>query len=367
MRRRHVNPEVSLSRILGLFAHCIRNTDSPAEAQQACRVAAATLRKHTPDEVLRAMAAGWKENANFPGAGDRLRSIWRGVASGRPEFTGRSFEEAIALAEEEQPDEPWFRRGGASGAQGGSSPPWAARWQSRRQRQAKESTPPPWQTDPRGGSSINATAGFGDKNYCLREIYERATRDTPPLLLVTFWTFDGTFGRGSLTAYASEKTLGHGGMVAEKWVGSGDSPYESKLVFATVAGVPGQALVVRLLGSDVADISDGLWVPYEGQAPWSDPAFVRYAVALVTMAEDALEQRAGDRPRRVGGAFYCRECKRRLELEGGLLPDACSFCDLDLRAFKELPLEAQRVEEGFGKAWGLRRNPRSCPWARALR
>lgn len=352
MRRRRANPEVSLSRILGLFAHCVRNVDSPAEAQQACRLATSILKKHSPDEVVRAMAAGWKENAKVPGASDKFRSIWRDVVAGRPEFAGRMFDEVVALGDEgDAADEPWFMRGSQ-----GAPPPWAARWQSRRQRQARQESPlPPWQTDPRGGGSIDVSAGFGSKNYCLHAIYERASRDAPPLLLTTFWTFDGSFGRGSLTAYASEKTLGYGGEVAEKWVGAGDNPYDIKLVFATVAGVPGQALLVRLLGSDVADVSDGLWVPHDGQSPWSDPNFVRYATALVAMAEDALEQRVGDRPRRVGGAFYCQECRRKIELEDGFLPDACSFCDLDLRAFRELPLGAQQAEEGFGKAWGLRR------------
>jgi len=351
--RRRSNPDVKLERLLGLLAHYVRNTDAPGEVKQAHDVALRMLVQHTPDEVIQVLAAGWQANGAFPGAREKFQVLWNEVVGSRPEYSGRSLEEAL---EADSDIEDAGRR-----RHTGTPPPWAGRGRSfrsaRRGATSAKADLPPWQADPRGGSRVNEKAGYGDKNFCRREIFERAAEDLAagsPTLLTTFWTFDGELGRGSLEAFASEGSLGFGGMVAEAWLATGD--YKAKAVFASVAGVPGKALLVRLLGGDVANVSEGLWLDYSGVTPWDDPAFARSAATLVALAEEKLGRGSSARPRRVSGTFYCAECQRSIPLTDGVMPDLCPFCDCDLRAFKELPAELGRVEGGFEKAWSTRRN-----------
>ena len=355
LRRARTNPEVKMDRLLGLLAHCVRNVETASESRQGCDRAAKMLMSHSPDEVVQALAAGWRANGSFPGALEKFRSIWREVSGSRPEFAGRSLDDVIAMGSEQDTEEVFkLRRRGESPV---AMSPQAARW--RQHKEAREKEPlPPWQTDQRSShNKVNEAAGFADKNYCLREIYRRSINAGGMLLRVTFWTFDGTFQRGFFTAFCSESELGYGGMAADAWVGSGENPYRVKAVFATVAGVPGKALLVRLIGADVADVSDGLWIEFldQNENPLNDPAFMRSATTLVALAEERLGASPG-RPRRVSGSFHCGECQRRIQLEGGAMPAACQFCDADLRQFKDWPLEFERSEVSFEKAWQRRRN-----------
>ncbi len=232
-------------------------------------------------------------------------------------------------------------------------PPWA--------RARRPSTPeetPAWQTDERSSSKINEELEYADKNFCLRAIHRRSLADGGLLLRVTFWTFDGHFSRGVLTAFCSESALGYAGGVVHEWTSSGGSPYQVKAVFATFAGIPNKALLVRILNTDVADVSDGLWIDFAGpnQNPWNDPAFLKSARSLVVVAEEKAGVAKTGRPKRVSGSFYCAECQRKIPLEGGELPAACEFCDADLRQFKDWPGELEREETGFEKAWSKRKN-----------
>ena len=356
MRRNvRLNPELKLDRILGLFAHYVRN-DARSESMQAQALIARMLSQHTPDEVVQAIGAGWRANSGFPGALEKFQVIWREITNSRPEFSGRSLKEALDAAGDPEEEAP---RHDATGA----PPPWARH--SRVRRGARPGTTgapsvPMWQPDPRAGGRIDEKAGFADKNYCLRAIFERTAEDMmsgSPLLLTTFWTFDGVFGRGHLTAFASDGALGYGGEVAEAWVATGDQP--AKAVFASVAGVPGKALLVRLVGVDMADLNDGFWLDYSGNTPWDDKAFTKSAATLVALAEEKLGRGAPGRPRRISGSFYCGECQRSIPLKDGLMPAACPFCDDDLQAFRDLPAEVGLVESRFEKAWKSKRNGRS--------
>lgn len=242
----------------------------------------------------------------------------------------------------------------------GTPPPWASRGRSRRPAAPEET--PAWQTEERSSNRINEDLEYADKNYCLRAIYRRSVADGGLLLRATFWTFDGQFSRGVLTAFCSEPALGYAGGVAHEWTSSGGSPYQVKAVFATFAGIPNKALLVRILNADVADVSDGLWIDFAGpnQNPWNDQTFLRSARTLVELAEEKAGVAKTGRPKRVSGSFYCAECQRKIPLEGGVLPAACEFCDADLRQFKDWPSESEH--EGFEKAWSKRRNAKgySC-------
>lgn len=251
-----------------------------------------------------------------------------------------------------------FRKRGEKPA--GTPPPWASRGRSRRPATPEET--PAWQTDERATSNrVNEDLEYADKNFCLRAIYRRSVADGGLLLRATFWTFDGHFGRGVLTAFCSEPAVGYAGGVAHEWTSSGGNPYQVKAVFATFAGIPNKALLVRILNTDVADVSDGLWIDYAGpnQNPWNDPSFLKSARTLVELAEEKAGVAKSGRPKRVSGAFYCAECQRKIPLEHGVLPAACEFCDADLRQFKDWPKESEREGAGFEKAWSKRRtNPR---------
>src|SRR5579885_1531818 len=79
---------------------------------------------------------------------------------------------------------------------------------------------PPWQPDKKSlRNTINEAAGFADRNFCLRAIYDESIRRGGELLLVSFWAFDGTFGRASLEAYCSVPALEFGGKVTESYNG----------------------------------------------------------------------------------------------------------------------------------------------------
>jgi curved DNA-binding protein CbpA len=234
---------------------------------------------------------------------------------------------------------------------------------------------PPWQPDKRSlRNTINEAAGFADKNFCLRAIYDESLRLGGELLAVYFWAFDGAFGRASFEAYCSVPALGFGGKVLEGYNGSGPSPYATKAVFATIRGFPGRALLVRLLGDDVADVDEGLWIAYDSpnMNPWNDPAFTRKATILVQLAEEREDYLAsaagaavrGRRPSRrvseTGFEFFCPECSRRIMVaEGGVLPDVCEFCEFDLRPFRHWPSEISELEPGFGKLRRRNRGRRS--------
>lgn len=355
MRRR--NPNLKLDRILGLLAHCVRNADSPTEARQGCELATRMLSQHAPDDVVRVLGAAWQQHSGFPGGPQKLRLVWDDVTRGRPEFSARSFDEVadVGSGAGQEADDHGFRRRSERATV--TPPPWArhSKFTRRTEPTDRQEEAPPWQTDKKARSHrIDESAGFANKNYCLREIHRKALEDGGPLLLVTFMTFDGEFGRGGLVAYSSESALGFGGKATEAWVGSGPLPYEAKAVFATFAGIPQKALLVRLLGADVADVSDGLWLDYHGDSPWSDRSFEQAAAALVASAEDRLGIVRPERPRRVSGAFYCGECQRKIQVEGGVMPAACGFCDADLRRFKDWPRELERVEASLGRVWGQR-------------
>lgn len=237
---------------------------------------------------------------------------------------------------------------------------------------------PAWQPDKRSlRNMINEAAGFVDKNFCLRAIHDESIKLGGELWLVTLYAFTGTRGRATLQVFCSEPALGFAGKVMEAYdsgvdpsVTSAQPQTPTKAVFAAVAGFPGRALLIRLLGDDVADVYDGLWLEYSTANPWGDAAFVRKATILVQLAEERLEQlqrsaadassharRPVRRPVSSGVEFFCPECSRRIVVaEGGVLPDACSFCELDLRPFRYWPTDLGELEPGFGRL--RRRNSR---------
>ena len=132
------------------------------------------------------------------------------------------------------------------------------------------STHQPWQTDPRDSTEIYRN-DLTDLNFAKKAIYEHAS---DPRVKATFWGFDGSYGRDTITAFSSMDDLGYGGKVLEAW----GQPYFKRngvfdAVVVTLEKEPGQARVVRLRGRDVS--GDGIVVEHESfnQNPFNDEGF----------------------------------------------------------------------------------------------
>lgn len=147
-------------------------------------------------------------------------------------------------------------------------------------------TPPrrqsqPWQTDPRDATEIYRN-DLTDLNFAKKAIYEHASA---PRVKATFWAFDGSYGRDTITAFSSMDDLGYGGKVLEIW----GEPYFKRdgvfdAVVVTLAEEPGQARVVRIRGQNVS--GDGIVVEHESvnQNPFNDAGFARRLRSVVQQA-----------------------------------------------------------------------------------
>lgn len=131
---------------------------------------------------------------------------------------------------------------------------------------------PEWQTDER--SSYNEVGGDRtNKNYALKEIYE-FSKEQGDVIDVTFWAFDGQFGRGVFTAKSNEASLGFGGEVMEDWNSKGANPYDTIAVFASF-GKDNRVKLIRLRGQDVS--GENRWFEHSSfnLNPFNDREFVR--------------------------------------------------------------------------------------------
>lgn len=131
---------------------------------------------------------------------------------------------------------------------------------------------PEWQTDPRSNDNeVGPNRNF--RSRCMHDIWENSKR-FGPVRPITFWAFDGRYGRGVFTAMSNEPGLGFAGEVMEQW---NNNAHKTVAVLANESSnAPSERPIrlIRIQGQDVSGQNIILMHNSFNNNPFNDEEFV---------------------------------------------------------------------------------------------